>query len=95
MSTNCSQLFRQLRSTEDCASSAGWTHNYGHLVNLLGNAEIERRENTKEELFHHQRHRNVESRKQRSVDHLVHGVPLDTLHIPSRLSQAAVPAPAA
>ena len=49
----------------------------GHLDNLLRNAEIERRENTKEQLFHHQRHRNVESRKQRSVDHLVHGVPLD------------------
>ena len=32
------------RSTGDCASRSGWTHNLGHLDNLLGNTRIERRE---------------------------------------------------
>ena len=30
------------------------------MDNLLGNAEIERRENTKQQLFNHQRHKNIE-----------------------------------
>ena len=51
------QLFRQLRRTEDCASSAEWTDKLGHFDNLLSN-KIQRVEESEDvhQLFHHLRH---------------------------------------
>ena len=72
-------LFRCLRYTEDCACSAGWTHNLGHLDNLLGNTKIERREYV-HQLFHHLRLDHEGHRDHRNrVGDLLHGVPLHLL----------------
>ena len=71
------QLFCRLRRTEDCASSVGWTHDLGHLDNLLGNTEIKRCEKV-HQLFHHLRHNVVKQRDQRHrVDDLLHGALLN------------------
>ena len=67
------QLFHRMRRTKDCASSAGWTHDLGHVDNLLGNKEVERCEKV-HQLFYHLRHSVVEQRDQRHrVDDLLCG----------------------
>ena len=73
------QLFRQLRCTEDCASSTGWTDNLGHFNNLLGNRDVQDLEGL-HHLFSHQRHGGIEQRNDRhAVDELPHGVALNPL----------------
>ena len=70
------QLFRQLRLANKSSHWELVDEDLGHFDNLLGDPDIVRCEDIDQQLFFHQRHRNIEHWWENG---LFHGAPLDPL----------------